>query len=323
MKEADEQAVNRRRPGLHRWVWLALPIFVTAAWLLSVSRAGTRVTGCPEGCSVVGQRQEGPLRVISLNVLHGFPRFARLEERLDLIAMEIRRHDADVVCLQEVPWIPRLGSAAGHLAEQTGLNHVYLRANGNRWAILFEEGEAILSRYPLRDVAWVELEPRAGFFEHRVALRATAVTPWGDVRVFVTHLTHGDPAVNLAQASSLVAFVTGTAEGPAVVAGDFNATEDTDQIQALASRWVDAYRAIHPDDEGLTCCIDSLAQGPQVRLEARIDYLFLVPGEELTASVVTSRRILDRPSRTTEGWLWTSDHVGLLSAIRFAGESVR
>jgi len=76
---------------------------------------------------------------------------------LDLIAQEIRRQDADIVCLQEVPWAPHIGSAAQYLAARTGLNHVYFRANGNRWTILFEEGEAILSRYPLRDVTFEEL----------------------------------------------------------------------------------------------------------------------------------------------------------------------
>jgi endonuclease/exonuclease/phosphatase family metal-dependent hydrolase len=248
-------------------------------------------------------------------MLHGFPRFEHLQERLDLIAEEIRRQDADIVCLQEVPWTLHLVGAAEYLARRTGLNHLYLRANGNRWAILFEEGEAILSRYPLRDATFAELEPRAGFFEHRVVLGATAITPWGGVRVFVTHLTNGDPQVNKAQAESLMDFVGASGETPAVVAGDFNATEKSPQIEALTRQWVDTYRALHPDDEGSTCCVDDLSSAPTEPLEVRIDYLFLVPGGVEVAKAVSSQRVLDQPFQTEDHWQWASDHAGLLTAI--------
>jgi endonuclease/exonuclease/phosphatase family metal-dependent hydrolase len=250
---------------------------------------------------------------MSLNVLHGFPRFAHLPRRLDLVAAEIRRQDADIVCLQEVPW--HWGSAARTLAQQTGLNYLYLRANGNRWALLFEEGEVILSRFPLQDAAAVELTPRAGFFEHRVALAATAITPWGEVRVFTSHLTTGDPSLNRGQAADLVALVANDAVRPALVAGDFNAREDTPQIQALD--WIDTYRTAHPGDEGRTCCIGDLTAGPGEPLEKRIDYLFLVPDAK-PAEVVSSRRVFDTPFQEKDGWLWASDHVGLMAEIDLA-----
>ena len=211
--------MNNRRGKLRCCGWLALvALGLVAIWVLNVSRPGTHVEGCAEGCATTSPRREGPLRVMSLNVLHGFPRFAHLEQRLARVAEVIRETDADIVCLQEVPW--HWGSSARRLAEQTGLNHLYLRANGNRWTLLFEEREAILSRYPLRDVAFIELEPRVSLFEHRVVLRATATTPWGPVQVFATHLTHGDPEVNAGQAASLAAFVARSGEGPALVGGD-------------------------------------------------------------------------------------------------------
>jgi endonuclease/exonuclease/phosphatase family metal-dependent hydrolase len=299
----------RRRFHRSRWL-LALGSVLIAAWVLNVSRPGRQAEGCPEGCATADTRQAGPLRVLSLNVLHGFPRFEHLARRLDLIAAEIGRQDADIVCLQEVPW--HWGSAARALARQTGLNHLYLRANGNRWALLFEEGEAILSRFPLRDAAAVELAPQAGFFEHRVALAATAVTPWGEVRVFVSHLTAGNPVANRDQVASLADLVAGDTIRPALVAGDFNAREDTPQIQALD--WVDAYRVVHPGEEGPTCCIGDLTAGPGELLEKRIDYLFLIPGAG-PAEVVSSRRVFEAPFREGDGWLWASDHVGLMAEI--------
>lgn len=301
-----------------RWTLLGLPL--VAIWVLHVSRPGAHVEGCAQGCASATPRDDATLRVLSLNVLHGFPRFFRLRARLDHIAAEIRRLDVDVACLQEVPWVPGLGSAARYLAREAGLNYLYLRANGNRRAILFEEGEAILSRYPLRDADLQILTPRAGFFEHRVVLRATAATPWGAVDVFATHLTHGDPAINRAQAASLQAYVAEAATLPAIVAGDFNATEDTPQIRALG--WIDIYRAAHPGGpeasrepvQGFTCCVDDLAGGPEQVLQERIDYIFLLPGRS-AVEVVDSQVVLDQPVHLEEGWLWPSDHTGVLTTL--------
>ncbi len=308
--------VNRQRACL-----AALGLLVVGgAWVLHASRPGQQVEGCPEGCASAAARREGPLRVLSFNVLHDFPRFRHLRARLAHITAAIRELDPDVVCLQEVPW--RWGSTAQRLAKELGLNYVYVRANGNRWAILFEEGEAILSRYPLREADFLELEPQAGFFQRRMVLRATADTPWGAVRVFATHLTHDNPAANRGQAASLASFVATSGGGPAVVAGDFNAGEDAPQIQALD--WVDTYREVHRDQPGYTCCVDDLIGGPDQVLKERIDYLFLVLGTGQTdasankARVVSSRRVLDKPFRTTEGWLWPSDHAGVLSEIELA-----
>ncbi|MFN2290220.1 MAG: endonuclease/exonuclease/phosphatase family protein [Anaerolineae bacterium] len=296
---------------MRRYRWLVvLGLLFIEVWVLNVSRPGARPEGCPSGCATAMARREGPLRILSLNVLHGFPRFDYLDERLEIIAAEVRRLDPDLVLLQEVPW--HGGNAARWLAEQAGLNHLYLRANGNRWAILFEEGEAILSRYPLRDPAWIELAPRAGFFEHRVVLGATAVTPWGDLRAFSTHLTHGDAETNRNQAASLKAFVDGDGDVPALVAGDFNAVEGSPQIQTL--RWVDTYRLAHPGEDGFTCCVDDLTAGPDQLLDKRIDYLFLIHGGG-GAEVVSSQPILDRPSAVGSGWLRASDHAGLLTEI--------
>ena len=249
---------------------------------------------------------------MSLNVLHGFPRFEHLGPRLDMIADEMRRQEVDLACLQEVPWTLRLGSAADYLARETGMNYLYLRANGNRWAILFEEGAAILSRYPLRDVTFQELRPRAALFEHRVLLRATAVTPQGEVTLYVTHLTHGDPAVNRAQFAALMAYIDQTSAGPSIVAGDLNATESVQQTAAAG--WLDSYRFAQPDDPGHTCCIEDLSARSDRTLTKRIDYLYLAAGTE-EVCVVESRRILDQPARLGEGWLWASDHVGVLTTL--------
>jgi len=305
------------RSVMWRRGWIVIAgLLVVVLWVLNVSRAGTHVEGCAAGCATDGPRQSGSLRVMSVNVLHDFPHFLYLSQRLDLIADEIRRQDADLVCLQEVPWTLQLRDGARYLAGRTGMNYLYLRANGNRHALLFEEGEAILSRYPLREVAFGELKPRPHFFEHRMALAATAATPWGDVRVVVTHLTTAAES-NHAQAMSLLAFVAAQGKGrPTIVAGDFNATEESPQIRALSRQWIDTYRVVHPEEKGATCCVDDLSAGPDEPLEKRIDYVFFVPGTAPSIRVIASQRVLDRPFRTAGGWLWASDHVGLLTSFQ-------
>jgi len=312
---------NRSLARRLRACGLLLPAgaLLLTCWILNVSRLGSRAEGCPEGCATETPGRDNELRLMSLNMLHGFPRFTQLGERLALIASEIERLDADIVCLQEVPWVPPMGGAAGYLAQRTGMNHVYVRANGNRRAILFEEGEAILSRYPLREVTFTELRPQAGFFEHRMALKAAVESPWGDVTVFVTHLTNGDPEVNRAQAESLMTFVDSDAHHLAIIAGDFNATEDSAQIQSISQRAEDAWRLVHGPEEGFTCCVDDLTSARTARLQKRIDYVFLVAAPKQDVRVSDAQVILNHPFETSAGRVWASDHAGLLVTLSTLG----
>ena len=283
---------------------------VLVIWLLNASTAGSRAAGCLDGCAFRSARSDGPLRVMSINVLHDFPRFQSLADRLDLITDEILRQEADLVLLQEIPWTPGVGDGTQRIARKVGFNHLYLRAQGNRWAILFDDGVAILSRFPLQDPAILELTPREGFFEPRIVLSATAATPWGNLPVFVTHLASSDAEINRGQAAALQEFIAARKSDYAIVAGDFNAEPDSPQILALTQEWIDAFELAHPSDPGLTCCIDDLNAAPDETLEKRIDYIFLVsldPGQ-----LISAQRLLTSPIAQENGWLWSSDHVGLL-----------
>ena len=286
-----------------------------AAFLLKASEPGRAVEGCPQGCATQAGRRAGPLRVLSLNMLHGYPDFENLQLRLDLIAAEIRRLEADVVLLQEAPWTRAMGNSAEYLAGQLGYNYLYYRANGNRRLIFFEEGEAILSRFPLKDPVFAVLQPQPGFFESRVSLGATATTPWGDVAFFVAHLSGKDTQVNSRQVESLKSFVETHIGGLGLVAGDFNALEESPQISALAGNWIDAYRAVPPLDAGLTCCVDDLTATPGEPLEERIDYIFLVAKLGKSGEIVSAQRIFAQPFPVGSGWQWASDHIGLLVEI--------
>jgi endonuclease/exonuclease/phosphatase family metal-dependent hydrolase len=295
-------------------IYLPIVGVIALIWLLNVSRPGGSVEGCPQGCAQGAAMPDGTLRVASLNMLHGFPDFDHLPERLEIIANEITRLQADIVLLQEVPGTMRHGNAAQYLAERTGMNYLYLRANGNRWAIFFEEGEAILSRFPLQQATGVVLQPRAGFFENRVALSAIAVTPFGELRLVSTHLTNGKAEVNRAQVEYLKKMTSSPAGQLTIIAGDFNARDDAPQIQGTG--WVDSFRAANPTLPGYTCCVRDLTQPPGTALSKRIDYIFLIPGS-LEAEILSSQLAFEQPVKTQAGWLWASDHIGLLTILGF------
>jgi len=284
---------------------LVLPLLL----LVNSSRPGANIESCLVDCALSNPSIGGPIRVVSLNMLHGFPKFNDLIKRLEIIGNEIIRLDADIILLQEVPWTLKTGNAAIFLSELTGMNYIYLRANGNRWAIGFEEGEAILSRYPLQSPHHYELQPQAGLFEHRIVLNATAITELGEIGLYVTHLTNGDPDINFGQSESLGNIVGNNEELFSIIAGDFNAVPETNQIQRLGSTWIDAYSYINPLLEGYTCCINNINTNGDIPSK-RIDYIFLAPGST-TLNVVSAERVFSHPFQIENGWLWASDHIGL------------
>jgi len=283
-------------------------------WLSQVSTPGSQPRGCWAACGQIPETgQKGRLRVLSFNMLHGFPDFADLELRLERIGDEIERLEVDIVLLQEVPWTLQTGEAAEVLAERLGMNYATLRANGGRYSILFEEGEAILSRYPLVDVRWVELQPAAGWFENRVALAAQVETPLGRLWVVSTHLTTGQDAVKAGQSAALIQFVEALG-GPALVGGDFNRDPAGLALEA-SPPWDDPLSRLNPGQGRLTCCIDerqSRAEGPEKAIDA-ILVAGGLPGLEAAGwRVIAAQRVFDRPFETPAGWLWLSDHLGVL-----------
>jgi endonuclease/exonuclease/phosphatase family metal-dependent hydrolase len=292
-----------------KWFIFLFPL-VILVWVLNASRPGRRVEGCFEGCANLGDHPDRKLRVISLNMLHGFPKFENLNQRLELIASEIERLEVEIVLLQEVPWTWKTGNGAKYLAEKTGLNYAYQRANGNRWAILFEEGEAILSRYPLILTDSFELKPREGFFRHRVVLHTISRTPLGNVDLYVVHLTNGGETMNSQQSESLSQYVKPPLDSFAIIAGDFNALPASPQIQSLVNQWIDT--SAHHNRELIpnTCCVGDLGQ-EKAEPDKRIDYIFLLPGE-VEINTLATERVFDQSFKVSGGWLWVSDHMGLM-----------
>jgi endonuclease/exonuclease/phosphatase family metal-dependent hydrolase len=128
-----------------------------------------------------------------------------------------RLRNADVLLLQEVAHADgHRGSVADEIAAEFRMNVAYApAAPGVR-----DQGIAILSRYPLRDVRIVRL-CRYDLLWHsraRFAVMATVAAPSGDFRIANAHLdTRVNPGERVRQLGDAL-----KDEGVAVVAGDFN-----------------------------------------------------------------------------------------------------
>ena len=132
-------------------------------------------------------------------------------------------------------------------------------------------------------------------------------------RVVTTHLESFDDTSQVAQGRELAdTFAGGTI--PTVLLGDLNSRADGSgtptYANLLAAGFNDAWRQVHPDDAGLTCCHgDDLRQlgGP---FYSRIDHVLLKGGLRAVGAGIVGRDPSDRI-----GGLWPSDHAGVWARL--------
>ncbi len=107
------------------------------------------------------------IRILTANLWHDFPLHRKLEDRWEAFATTLQQQQVDIACLQEVPSTSRISNRAIWLGEKLGAAYVYGCANGNEQTLGFEEGLAIISRYPLSSPQLFEIAPQPSAFEHR------------------------------------------------------------------------------------------------------------------------------------------------------------
>ena len=297
-----------------------LPALVVAV-LLVVALAG--------GAAAAGEERPPTLRAVTFNLLHGGPASgwrgdgAHLEERLSMVTRELQALAPDVVALQEASITRGRGNVAARLAQALGLHWAHAsatrRVSGLRWidrlivwAINFEEGPAILSRFPIVDTEVVELPRCRKFYDPRVVLRATVQTPRGALDVFSTHTGHDACQVRR------IAEIVGARRGalPALVMGDFNAADTAEWMVALARQhgFIDAFRAATPAGRGAT--VWQQPDAATATATRRVDFIFIVPNGAPAPQVRHSDVVLDTPARREDGsTLWPSDHYGVLADV--------
>jgi endonuclease/exonuclease/phosphatase family metal-dependent hydrolase len=201
------------------------------------------------------------LRAMSLNLHGGRTKAGR--PQLGRIATELRAWDADLVLLQEVDrGRERTGGVdqARWLARRLGFESVYGPTRRLRPG---STGNAILSRWPLADVAVDPLPHTRGAYR-RALVRATVDVRGREVDVFVTHLDHVSPGLRRAQARAVAAAVRRSPR-PVLLGGDLNAEPGMPATEALGrSGLVDGWDVVGRHD-GLTV--------PAARPRRRIDYV--------------------------------------------------
>jgi endonuclease/exonuclease/phosphatase family metal-dependent hydrolase len=269
--------------------------------------------------------EERPLRLVTLNLLHGGPWSSftgddqQLEARLGLIVPSLRALEPDIVALQESPVTRRRGDVAARLAEALGLSHVHARATERLvpfrllgrlivGVLGFVEGPAVLSRFPIVASAIHDLPRCRRWLDPRVALQVDVRTAAGDLAVFSTHTSRDDCQTRR------VAELAAARDVPAVVMGDLN-TPETNLEVFREHGLVDCFRAVRPDVPGLT--VWQRIDAPAPTVQRRVDYVFARDGRAVRARAVSARIVLDAPERREDGRvLWPSDHYGLLIELR-------
>jgi endonuclease/exonuclease/phosphatase family metal-dependent hydrolase len=246
-----------------------------------------------------------PLTVMTANLWHDWPRYRRQRARLEAFAQLVELEGADLLLLQEVARSRDL-QADVWLAERLGMAHVYGQANGHQQHGDFEEGVAILSRYPLSEPSLCYLAPRPFSLVRRLAVGVTVRAPGGDFLAISAHLGHGR-SLNTRQLDRLQAWVKKfAANRPAIVGGDFNTGESSPQMRLLRHQWLDLFRQANPGDEGYTYHLRWPWGNPM--FSQRLDYLFLRQGS-------CPWRLIEAQAVQSPGQAH-SDHLAVLARLQ-------
>ncbi|MSP60116.1 MAG: hypothetical protein EXR72_07200 [Myxococcales bacterium] len=266
------------------------------------------------------------IKILTFNLWGEQPPLAR---RMELLSDGITALAPDVIVLQEVRAIEgALPNQAETLAARFGYHFVWERATS--WGE-GEEGLAILSALPIAHHEHREL-PHATPMERRIALGAAITTPHGELAVFSTHLNYRltDGVKREDQIAAIDAFVGDFAAArpsklPRLLAGDFNAVPDSDEIRFLRGLhthqgrrvyYQDAWARLHPDERGYTWAHRNVytARLHWLDRDRRIDYIFVSPlARDGRGEVLDCRIVLDAPD--ADG-CFPSDHFGLLAEVR-------
>lgn len=173
------------------------------------------------------------MRVLTWNV---WWRFGPWRDRQPAIISELRRVDPDVALLQEV-WALDGVDQVDAIREATGWHIVRTTdAHGSPQ----EFGNAVASRWPVQPLEQVALVGPEGSASHRSALACRIDAPGRPLIAIVTHLAwqYDQSALRQEQLEQVVALAerhrgSGPDAGPVVLAGDFNAVPESDEIRRL------------------------------------------------------------------------------------------
>ncbi len=263
---------------------------------------------------------ETRLKVLTWNI---WWQFGPWQQRRPAIAATLKKHDADIISLQEV-WCDESTNLAAELAAELGYHHVFERSMDIRGVGL---GNALLSRWPIKRHDATALYGKKETGEGRVALFAEIDGPRGLVPIFSTHLNwkFEHSHIRQQQVADLAHFVDNKQPWsfPPIVCGDFNADPLSEEIRMLKGLTTcpveglffhDAWSVAGGNEPGFTW--DNVNPYVAIELEPnrRIDYVFVGwpqargAGHILACNVVGNEPIND---------VWPSDHHAVLAELRY------
>ncbi|MFI1734264.1 endonuclease/exonuclease/phosphatase family protein [Streptomyces acidicola] len=268
------------------------------------------------------------MRVVTWNL---WWRFGPWEARQKAILAVLRELRPDVVGLQEV-WEQGSDNLAEWLAGELGMHWTWAASDDpGFWQRRIGDtsvgiGNAVLSRWPVGERAVLPL-PAAEGDGGRLALYARLETPGQHVPFFVAHLASAPhaSAARCRQVTALAEFVARHRGGtgfPPVVAGDFNAWPDSDEVRlfgglktapAVPGQFlIDAWEYAGPTTPSATWDMANpyvaATYGPSVR----VDYIHVgPPGPGGLGHVRAVRRAGDGP---VDG-VWPSDHAAVVADL--------
>ncbi len=234
------------------------------------------------------------LKVMSYNIHHCNPPSKPDIIDLDAVANAIKKEDPDLVALQEVDInTERSGKVnqAAQLALKTGLKSFYFAK-----AIDHEGGDygvAILSKYPLDDIQTYRLPMDAATKgEPRVLAVAIATLPGGKkIRIASTHLDAQKAPVNRLLQIKAIDSIAASETLPFIIAGDFNAEENSAIIKTL--------------DKGFKrTCSNCAPTIPVINPKKAIDFIAYKPGA-----------LLDVKSHQVVNETYASDHLPVVAVF--------
>ena len=234
-----------------RWLLVILAIILLPYAYIRLTSDGRKLTRSdfPEvenaaGTGVYSNAEDGTpqsFRIATWNIAHGRgsgdsnwkERGEAKRKRIEKIAAEIRKFDADVVVLNEVDFSATWSGGfdqAELIAKQAGYPVCIKQANLDfgfifgRWYF----GNAILSRLPVSDQRVVELQPLAVWESqlvgHKRGISCTIeISPQQSLSVVALHLESRGEAIRVKQIAD-VARHAGQLVAPLVIAGDLNTT---------------------------------------------------------------------------------------------------
>ncbi len=257
-------------------------------------------------------------------------RYGPWEARLPVIIENLRAINADILALQEV-WEDDERSQAEELAAALSYDEPVYAANLERDGV--RSGNAVLSRWPIFR-SEVRKLPRTGVNgavddegEERLCVFAEVEGPRGPIQVFCAHLSWSDDhsAIRQEQTRAIAQFIRETRPRsfPAVLCGDLNAEQDSDELRILTGAAAapmprvilrDAWRAARNRTPGFTWSNDNPFAAAGLDLDRRIDHVMV--GQAKLGGVGHVRAAHIAGDVPIDG-MWGSDHLAVVAELRY------